>query len=547
MNLRIRKSVDIILYLLIFLAFYLLNRFSLFITDDYYYAFVMQDGLYTDMIYEPIHNLSDIIRSQQYAYFNHNGRFVVHSIVQLFCGILGIRAFAILNSLVFLLLVIGMTHITRYYRTKVCYYDIILIFLLLFLCIPLVGRTFLGNISFSVNYLWTSCAVVWWYYCYLTNESNNILVKSILLIFSVFVGAMQESFSIGIAAALCIYYIYNFKELRGVRLYLVVGFIIGACIVTLAPANFSRFSGEQGDTFNLKQILLQIVRVLLSLRIFLVVAIILFIKLIRNYNNTCKSLIGNKIIILIIACVVNILFAAIIAMNGKHQLVCVELFSIIVLILNVDYIVARTKASEFIILICCFLISIFIYVPIYDYRREYYSAHQILLEDARKCENGVVIGDKYESLCFKSPGRFGENYIMRDHYWDFNRKGLSLFLTRGQDVSLISSILPAPEETIVASCVDANQVENCVYKVDADDYYVVRVTNEDIEECKAAVYLEPGFVGKFIYKYLNRGTDGADCKELSLKSANRFYHNGYWYVIVSDAFPIKSVKLLSDI
>ena len=178
-------------------------------------------------------------------------------------------------------------------------------------------------------------------------------------------------------------------------MYLVVGFIIGACIVTLAPANFSRFSGEQGDTFNLKQILLQIVRVLLSLRIFLVVAIILFIKLIRNYNNTCKSLIGNKIIILIIACVVNILFAAIIAMNGKHQLVCVELFSIIVLILNVDYIVARTKASEIIILICCFLISIFIYVPIYDYRREYYSAHQILLEDERYFS---IVKQQYQKL-----------------------------------------------------------------------------------------------------------------------------------------------------
>ena len=544
MNLRVRKSIDVILYLLIFIAFYLLNRFSLFITDDYYYAFVMTEGLYGDMIYEPIQDLSDIIRSQQYAYFNHNGRFIVHSIVQLFCGILGIRVFVIINSLVFLCLVIGMTKIVRYYRPTFHYYDVIINFLFLFLCIPLLGRTFLGNVSFSVNYLWTSCAVIWWYYLYLVNRSNNIVVNCLLLLFSIFVGAMQESFSIGIAAALCIYYILNFKQLRGVRLCLVLGFILGACLVTLAPANFSRFSGEQGGTFTLKQIALQIVRVLLSLRIFVVVAIILIVRLIRNYSNTCKALINNGSLILIIACVVNVGFAALIAMNGKHQLVCVELFSILILILNMDYNKVKVWKNEFLIFICCFLISIFVYVPIFDCRREYYIAHQILLEDACKCDNGIVVGDKYEPLCFSSPGRFLENYIMRDHYWDFNRRGLSLYLTRGQDISFIKSILPASIETIVASCEKKNQIDDCVYKADVNNYYVVRVEHENIEDCKAEVYLQPGIVGKFIYKYLNGATDGADCKELSFREANRFYYNGYWYVIVSDTSSIKRVKFI---
>ena len=544
MNSRIRKSIDLIVYLLIFIAFYLLNRFSLFITDDYYYAFVMKEGLYGDMIYEPIQNLSDIIRSQQYAYFNHNGRFIVHSIVQLFCGILGMKIFVIINSLVFLFLVIGMTRIVRYYRPTFHYYDVIINFLFLFLCIPLVGRTFLGNVSFSVNYLWTSCAIIWWYYLYLANRSNNIVVNCLLLLFSVFVGAMQESFSIGIAAALCIYYIFNFKQLKGVRLCLVLGFILGACIVTLAPANFTRFSSEQGGTFSLKQIALQIVRVLLSLRVSLLVVIILIIKLIRNYNNTCRMLINNKSVILIIACVVNIVFAAIIAMNGKHQLVCVELFSILVLILNIDFNIGKVWENELLIFICCILISIFIYVPIYKCREEYYTAHQILLEEAYECEEGIVVGDKYESLCFNSPGRFLDKYIMRDHYWDFNRKGLSLFLTRGQDVSFIKSILPASIKTILASCVTENQIADCVYKADANNYYVVRVESENIEDCKAEVYLQPGFIGKFIYKYLNRATEGADCKDYPFRLANRFYYNGYWYVIVSDTSSIKSVKFL---
>jgi hypothetical protein len=71
-------KVDILLYTIIFIAFYLLNRFSPFIADDFFYAFVMQEGFPGNSYFIPIENLSDILKSQAYAYLNYNGRVFVH-------------------------------------------------------------------------------------------------------------------------------------------------------------------------------------------------------------------------------------------------------------------------------------------------------------------------------------------------------------------------------------------------------------------------------------------------------------------------------------
>ena len=86
-----------IFFIIIGVAFYLQDSFSLFIIDDYMYAFKYGT-------YEPIRTLKDIFESQCDHYMQLNGRFLVHCVVQLFCGILGIEWFRIINTIMFVLL-----------------------------------------------------------------------------------------------------------------------------------------------------------------------------------------------------------------------------------------------------------------------------------------------------------------------------------------------------------------------------------------------------------------------------------------------------------
>lgn len=533
-------KIDIVFYILIFIAFYCLNRLSPFITDDYFYAFVLRDGSITGESFEPIRGLTDVVKSQCYAYFHQNGRFVVHSIVQLFCGIWGMESFVVINSLMFVLLVVGVTQIVRNYR-RPYNFDAILIFVLLLLFIPILGKTYLGNISFSVNYLWTSTAVIWWLYLLICQKKSSIFLNVFLFLFSVLVGSMQESFSIGIAGALCIYYCLNYKEFRGTTVFLILGFIIGACIVIFAPANFSRFVNEQGGTFDIKHVFLQVIRTFLSLRVFWLMLLCLLVLLVRKSKQDFRLILKQHGVLILASCI-NVLFAAIIAMNGKHQMVCVELLSMIVVLIILLPSLIATKFERK-ILIFCLLISIILYGPIFKCRHEFYAAHQLLLESAGVAEEGIVVGKEYESLCIKNHNFFVDKYVMKDPYWEFNRQGLSLFLSKGMNESQIKSILPDTPENIMKLCVEGNKINENVYKVKSIDYFIVKVEASEIDSCKASVLLQPGIIGKFFYRFLDEKYKLGDVKILSLHNCNKFYQNGCYYVIVSDSSPIINVEV----
>ena len=79
-----------IIFFIIGICFYLLNQFSPFISDDYFYTFIKGSK-------RPIESLNDAIKSQMYDYFHYNGRFIIHVIIQYYCGVLGIQIFQIIS------------------------------------------------------------------------------------------------------------------------------------------------------------------------------------------------------------------------------------------------------------------------------------------------------------------------------------------------------------------------------------------------------------------------------------------------------------------
>ena len=78
--------------------------------DDYFYKFIVTDSTqtYHDQLDDGKHQLlesfGDVLVSQYNHYLGSNGRFIVHSIVQVCTGLLPLHIFPILNSVAFVML-----------------------------------------------------------------------------------------------------------------------------------------------------------------------------------------------------------------------------------------------------------------------------------------------------------------------------------------------------------------------------------------------------------------------------------------------------------
>ena len=515
---------------------------KLSLNDDYYYSFIMTDGLYGDMEYTPIDNLADVWESQRWAYMNHNGRFIVHSIVQVFCGILGLRLFQLLNAVTFAFLIIGITRIIRYRYNSNTSLDIVLSALLIFVAIPKVGVTYLGNISCSVNYLWTSCAIIWFLYFFLKQEPVSRLCAIGLATYSCIVGAMQESFSIGISAVLGIYMLARWKEINSKRKVMILGFILGSIICVCAPANFIRFVSEQGGAYSFMRTIWQCVRVGLSLRVFWLM--MLFVTGIILLSREKFRSISCEYWMIIGACLVNMLFAALVAMTGKHQLVSIELLSIVLVIcLLYEKNLEKFEKNALVISLILTVFSISLYVPVFYHRKVISESQQRIIDEAKEAKSGVVVGKEYEKLSV-SDNWFVTRYTRQDNYYDFNKRGLSLLLTNGKNVNYIDAVLPEDKDVIVSSCKPENMVSQGVYKDKSYPFFVVRLLAENKDKTQYRIGLKPGIIGGVLYNLVYGDDMHMDVKLGWISDCNSFDLNGYTYAIVQDSSPIKMVDLV---
>lgn len=246
MNKVTDKHFDIIFFIILFIAFYLQDKFSPFIADDYAYRFFYDESIGKLRI---VDSLKDAIIFQAHDYMTHNGRFIVHTLTAYFCGKLGVEWFRIINSLIFVLFVCGVIRLIRSEFGK-RNTDKYIIAFVLFLFMPCPGMIWLGSIAMCINYLWCACAITYFIIIYKAIAENkrtySVVTKIIFFFWGLFVGSLQESFSLGVSAALFFYYCFNIKKFSGAVPYLIVGFWIGTSIVTFAPGNFVRM-GKVND------------------------------------------------------------------------------------------------------------------------------------------------------------------------------------------------------------------------------------------------------------------------------------------------------------
>lgn len=517
---------SILFYLSIGVLFYILDCYSLFINDDCIYAFIKGKDT-------PVMSISDAIQSQIYDYFHANGRFIIHIIVQYFCGVLGLSIFRICNSIMFVLLCIMFTRLLKNEFKDSINNNTTILFIILMMLFG-VCRIFLDNIACSVNYLWTSCSILLFLSIWekeINGPKTGVLHFIMLFLISIIIGSLQESFSFGLAGALFIHAIFKHKEQKKGTIILTVSFIIGSLINILAPSNFIRLK-EAGETnsgfFSLISRAFSCFYNSESLLILLALLIVFYIK----DSQKCLQFI-NKNIIIILSIVFNVLFVIFIAYTGSHQLTCIELFSILLIIKLIytyypNYITRNNKLIHLI----CLVILLILYIPTFYCRREISIGHNKLIKNAYQSNDGCIVAKEYYNSCLTKNNWFYKNFTRQEIYNNYCKAGLSGIITNGKNWEFIKSIIPDERINIIKNCNHANAVNKYIYKNSTTPYYIIKLPiNNEINELNIEVAYEPA-TRDWLKRLFNH--TGLKYNVINKKEVDSFEEGGIRYYIIYD-------------
>lgn len=367
---------DYIFIIIVFIAFYVLNQFSVLIGDDFWYCFYGVDANGTAQF---IDSFGDAVCSQLHAYTTHNGRIIVHTLTSYFCGVLGMNVFKIFNSLVFILMFYGLVKLSRKYIGYKTW-DKYLIIFMLFVLMPYPGQIFWGSIAMSINYLWTSCAVIYLliFYEYIKEHKieYNPLGNIVVFLISILAGSLQESFTIGISGALFLYYCFHYKEFKGTVPYFVIGLWIGTAIVVFAPGNFLRLEGvdKAQSASGFISSLSNFARLFTDTKLMIIVIVLSIILWSKNRVQIYNFYKENFVYIWSI--IFNA-FLVLITYSGERQLTCIELLSLILvlrLLLHFSTPI-RIKKIELVYSILLSVVCLLLYYPIYNYRKSAFNTY----------------------------------------------------------------------------------------------------------------------------------------------------------------------------
>lgn len=485
---------DYLFFAICGIAYYFLIRQYIPFLDDFLYKFCC-DNNYS----QPIETFSDILKSQTFHYTQVNGRFLVHCFVQFFCSIGGLQSYYICSSLVFVFLIAIATLLIKkelpneLKDARSVRYSFLL---LLLLFVSEIGKFFFASIAFTINYMWSTAVYLFFillYYIVKDNPLNWKIRECILLaLIGLVCGSWQESFSIGIAGAIGIYYVFHIKEVRGALWWLLVGFALGAIIGVFAPGNFVRIASPL-EQEGLKYLgLYDITQMLKHYIFFQSLAAITVVSLIIDVRKH-QSLFICRNWLYYIAILISLLFAACVTFHGLFQLTIVQVFSVI---LTIKFFYrycypAFLRKWDYCLAIMMVVSLLIIYIPSMHFRKIAMEGYQEAETSVLNSQDGIAYDGNLEWFHYvlMPAHHFYMDYIntMYFHTLYTDPTLLSYGLT-GDKTPLYEYVLPDNIENIKALCLDDNnKIADGIFISPDHIYMIVRIDKSEQEKKYAVV------------------------------------------------------------
>ena len=246
---RVWKTDNIAKYVVLAImggGFYCINKGEPLRCDDLIYQFFWQN-VRDPSIIEPIDLNNQVdsylesFESQCNHYLVMNGRFIIHFIVQCFCGFLGRPLFNVVNTVIYVLFLDGCLRFINIVNGQ----KSVAALSLIWLGLPIV-YIFWYSIAFAVNYLWTSTALLSFFLLFRkystrsTKESNGSLLM--LFLVGLVVGSLHEGFSLPLSGALLLYLLFYRDRINRYLLIMSIGVWIGTMAVVFSPGIIGRGS-----------------------------------------------------------------------------------------------------------------------------------------------------------------------------------------------------------------------------------------------------------------------------------------------------------------
>lgn len=291
--------------------------------DDIIYSYILGPETQANApIIGEINSITDAVQSQVNQYFHHNGRFLVHILLQSICGLSPQMGFGILSGIltatVVILLVVYTIPATQ--RTNPIYW-IIASGALLYL-FPEHSTLWLSR-ALCCNYLYPMALVLLWLVLYRHWQSGvNSWRLWLLSLLGFCTGFSHECFALTLSGALFVISVMHFKSFFTKKSIPIICLWIGTILVVASPGNFQRQGSILSHFINFLHLVPHLTIIVASL----LAAIVAFITRKKTFFDTS----AQKYVILW-ALLFAILFGAI-ANSGLWSLTDIEFYASILLI-----------------------------------------------------------------------------------------------------------------------------------------------------------------------------------------------------------------------
>lgn len=309
----------------------LMSLSAIWIGDDitYQFSFSTQGALTS---------LRDVFSSQLAHYHTMNGRFLAHFIVQVMLVFVGKTGFALLNGVMWILLIALLMRLLGKEWT-----DWRMLGTIAILSIVSFPTKYVPTCQ--IGYIWMFDFVLVWLLAFrhFSHSGTNAWHLLWLIPFSILAGWTQEALVVGVSAALIVYMLCNWRKASLAQWTMFVFFGLGAMLLCFSPATLSRTGEVHASVDFLPGWALSLVRCALYLRLaYLLVIEIIVIKA-RNHVSWKELYRDNSF--LWNAWAVLIVFNILVGVFGNRQLFGVELISLILIVRYfTQYILSRTVA-----------------------------------------------------------------------------------------------------------------------------------------------------------------------------------------------------------